>query len=216
MAMNIHFSSFNLHGWNNGLSQLSDLCDSHDVICVQEHCLLPGNLNQIQNFRSDFHCFAISGCTDIVNYAIKGGRPFGGLGLFWRKTKGMKVNILGIDDQHRIICAEITYENYKFIVINVYFPCVMNNDDYECEILLLTSFIESMFGNYNFDSNVKIILLGDFNFESVCLDTNPRLIHMNELIKEYNMSVCDSFDVNKVGYTYKHDTALPLSIELYI
>lgn len=84
--MDLSFASNNMHGWNNGLSYLQQLGQQHDVMFVCEHWLLPQNFNVLLNFNTELVAHALSGKTDIDAFAGKGGRPYGGLGVLWRKS----------------------------------------------------------------------------------------------------------------------------------
>ena len=50
----LKLASYNMHGWKNGLSMLDSLCDSNDIIFLQEHWLLPGNTNIINSYNEKF------------------------------------------------------------------------------------------------------------------------------------------------------------------
>jgi len=54
MARFINFASYNLHGFQQGKSQLLELCNSHEVIAVQEHWLSDYDLVKILNLHNDF------------------------------------------------------------------------------------------------------------------------------------------------------------------
>ena len=54
MARFINFASYNLHGFQQGKLQLLDLCNSHEVIAVQEHWLSDYDLVKIHNLHNDF------------------------------------------------------------------------------------------------------------------------------------------------------------------
>ena len=68
---------YNMHGFVNGYSTLSDLCGKFDIIGVEEHWLAPYNLNDIQNFHPDFECFCWSAMSDKIKSGLLKGRPFG-------------------------------------------------------------------------------------------------------------------------------------------
>lgn len=84
--MDLRFVSYNMHGWNNGLSYLQQLEKQHDIMFLCEHWLLPQNLDVLLNFNTEFAAHAVSGITDFDAFACKGGRPYGGLGVLWRKS----------------------------------------------------------------------------------------------------------------------------------
>ena len=61
---------------------LTDLCSSSDIICIQEHWLLPSNLYCFNEFNSNFIGFSSSAMESISGKGIMRGRPFGGM-VFW-------------------------------------------------------------------------------------------------------------------------------------
>ena len=80
VIMALRFATFNMHGWANGSHMVDSLCNNTDVIFLQEHWLLPNNLQTIVDFKSDtFSCYAISGVLDMVQYSQNGGGPYGGV-----------------------------------------------------------------------------------------------------------------------------------------
>ena len=77
--------SYNLHGFNSGRSLLADLCITSDIICVQEHWLVPNKLNLIETFNSDFNVTAkLSMETNVLNEVIT-GHSFVGTAILWRR-----------------------------------------------------------------------------------------------------------------------------------
>jgi len=66
MVRFVNFASYNLHGFQQGKSQLLELCDSHDVIAIQEHWLTDYDLDKIRNFHIDFTTVAKSAMTNKI------------------------------------------------------------------------------------------------------------------------------------------------------
>lgn len=73
--MDLRFVSHNLHGFNNSKSFLDVLCNNSDIVFVQEHWLLPSNINLFTNVNNAFAGFAVSGVRDIEQFSLTGGRP---------------------------------------------------------------------------------------------------------------------------------------------
>ena len=71
--------SYNLHGFAQGRSLLTDLCSELDIICVQEHWLSPDNLNCLNNFSNNYVGFSSSAMDAVLGKNILRGRPFGEL-----------------------------------------------------------------------------------------------------------------------------------------
>ena len=77
MARFINFSSYNLHGFQQGKPQLLELCDSHDIIAVQEHWLSDCDLDSIVQLRSDYTVVAASAMTEKLTQAFCMGARLG-------------------------------------------------------------------------------------------------------------------------------------------
>jgi len=84
MARFINFASYNLHGFQQGKPQLLNLCDSHDVIAIQEHWLSNCDLDRIVNLHNDFTVVAKSAMSEKTQTGFLRGRPFGGVAVMER------------------------------------------------------------------------------------------------------------------------------------
>ena len=116
--------SYNSHGFNSGRSLLADLCMTSDIICVQEHWLIPNKLNLIETFNSDFNVSTKSSMEANVLNEVITGRPFGGTAILRRRYLINNVTIYCMDKCGR--CIGISFpskEGYCF-VFNVYIPCL--------------------------------------------------------------------------------------------
>jgi len=80
-------TTYNMYGFQSGLSCLTDPCDSGvcDIIGVQEHWLAPYNLNELQNFHTEFDCLCWSAMAEKLQSGLLTGRPFGGIGVLISK-----------------------------------------------------------------------------------------------------------------------------------
>ena len=124
-------SPYNLHGWKNDNVMLADLFSCSDLVFIQEHWLFPGNLNIITSCNVEWDCHVVSGITDIESYTANKSRPYGNLGFLWRKSAGLKVKLIGIENSHRVMVTELLSDNKKFIIVGVYLPCFVNSDEYK-------------------------------------------------------------------------------------
>ena len=77
----INFTTYNLHGFNQGATQVRDLCSISDIIGVQEHWLAKHDLDKLYNFHDSLQCNAKSAMTNKVVSGILVDRPFGGLAV---------------------------------------------------------------------------------------------------------------------------------------
>jgi hypothetical protein len=140
---------------------LRDLCKCNDIVFVQEHWLLPDSMSIITSWDTSWDCHVVSGITDIESYALKGGRPYGGIGFMWRRSTSLKVKLIGVDDLHRVMAVEVTIGSKMFVIIGVYFPCYANNDEYEGDVMVCVGFIESILALYQSGVNCTFLMLGD-------------------------------------------------------
>jgi len=79
--------TYNLDGFNNGRSCLTDLCNDPDVsmIAVQEHWLTPEKLFLLNQLHPEFSGCGVSAMANKLVSGVFHGRPYGGVGLLWRK-----------------------------------------------------------------------------------------------------------------------------------
>ena len=93
------------------------------------------------------------------------------LRFLWRKFVGLKVKLIGVENSHRVMIIELLSGNRKCIIVGVYLPCFVNNDEYEGDVMMCAGFIESIFDMYKTDLNCTFLILGDFNFDCIKLSS---------------------------------------------
>ena len=135
-----------------------------DIIFAQEHWLLPNNVNLLTNFKANYAGFIVLGCCDIEQFVQYRGRPYGGVRILWKQNTGFKCSVLGHDDLHRCLAVKLECQNVVIVCVNVYFPSFNNSVYNEEDILNCFAFIDSIFSQ-NLGSNVKFMVIGDFNFD---------------------------------------------------
>jgi len=142
---------------------LRDLCESHDVIALQEHWLSDCNLSEINNIHNNFVAISKSAMSERLQRGVLCGRPFGGLAVLARKSLVHSLTLLAVDSACRCL-AELAklHTGHVVLIVNVYLPCFSANSDYESAINDCVGFIENCLVCYDYNSAV---LLGDFNFE---------------------------------------------------
>jgi len=75
-----------MHGFNNGLPMMQDICKSADIILIQEHWLQTSELNKLNLIDRNLSSLAVSAMDIKSGDGILRGRPFGGTGILWRKS----------------------------------------------------------------------------------------------------------------------------------
>ena len=114
----LRVATYNCRSVKQSLLDIKILCNSHDVILLQETWLLPHDLNFLNSIHSDFLSFGTSAVDTSVSYHV--GRPFGGIAFLWRKVLGYAVAIQKYDDP-RILGLSVDSET-RSLIINVYMP----------------------------------------------------------------------------------------------
>ena len=95
---------------------LSELCQTCCIIFVQEHGLLPSNLDCLAGLDDKFTAVASSAMEDAIGRGFLRGRPFGGVGILVDNKLVCNLKILFKLD--RLIAIKIK----NCLYINVYFP----------------------------------------------------------------------------------------------
>lgn len=75
----IRICSYNMHGYNQGRSFLSELCSLCHVILLQEHWLQPAECDKLRLLNNDFITVSTSAMDTAVQTGIVRGRLFGNL-----------------------------------------------------------------------------------------------------------------------------------------
>ena len=188
MVRFVNFASFNLHGIQQGKSQLLELCDSHDVIAIQEHWLADYDLDRILDFHIDFTTVAKSAMTEKIQSGFLHGRPFGGVAILVKKSVISNVRIVGVDEKNRCLAVLITFHgNYKLLVVDVYLPCSEPGQEYQTALLDCLGFTENCIVSNDYNA---VMVLGDFNFECDNSHTGYKLL--KNMCDEYDLVCCES------------------------
>jgi len=110
------FITFNMHGYNQGVEYLKDLCTYGDVICIQEHWLYPGDLHLLNEIDNEFVCFSCSAMNDTVKKGVMFGRLFGGVAILVRTALAVHTKLIHKSDRFFII------QYFDTLIVNVYMP----------------------------------------------------------------------------------------------
>ena len=151
----IKISSYNCQSSKRNTGGIQKLCDDSDVVFLQEHWLYPEDLPSLNNVHEDFISFAISSMDASSGLTI--GRPFGGVGVLWRKALSSYVKPVTYDDD-RIIGLEYNKDGARMLLMSVYLPCCshQNFDSFVYYLAKLKTIIDDFSSPY-------ICVLGDFN-----------------------------------------------------
>ena len=122
-----------MHGYSNGLPLLNDLCNSYDLIFLEEHWLASDDLYNFNDVHNDFTSYGLSAMNNKLSSGIFRGRPFGGVAVLWRKTLSNAFKILDayIDSCNgRFFSAQLLTTGCSIVFTCVYYPVFKNKSDY--------------------------------------------------------------------------------------
>jgi len=88
--------TFNCRSVKSSLTELWQLCESYDIICLQEHWLLPVELNVLPQFRSDFLSTAPSAVN--IDYDVLVGRPYGGTAILYKQSLSNDISVVDTNE----------------------------------------------------------------------------------------------------------------------
>ena len=133
------------------------MCNTFDIVCIQEHWLLPNDINHLSNLHTDF--FAVG--QSAVNLAddILVGKPYGGTGILYKRSLGQLVSVVDTNNA-RITAVTFTLSCGPVLLVSAYFPTDYGDND------SLDSFIETcaaITAIYEESEAIQIVVAGDFN-----------------------------------------------------
>lgn len=200
----VRICSFNMHGFNNGVSMTKILCNSFDVILLQEHWLLPSNLSKLGDISHDFTHHSVSAMTTKISEGILYGRPFGGVSILYRNSLTKNISIIDADkEEGRYVTIKLKCVNNEFITVtNVYFPTICAYSDYIVNTSSIMAYLDNLFAN---EVSCHHVVAGDFNFEY--RNDNIGFDLFRSLAVDNNLICCDDLHLNQnIKFTYKHET----------
>jgi len=128
MACFLNFASYNMRGFQQGQYMVKDLCETQDIISVQEHWLSDSNLQQLVDLHTDFTVIAKSAMTERVQCGFLRGRPFGGLAVLARKSVLGSLTMIGVQSTCRCLAVSTKLPSgHIILIVNVYLPCSLFN-----------------------------------------------------------------------------------------
>jgi exonuclease III len=187
LAANVSIATFNMHGFKQGAPCLTELLGAHDVICIQEHWLMPNDLERL-NICSNFIVFAVSSMDRVIEKSILRGRPFGGLAIFINKRFANNIKL--IDSSDRFLMITI----YDLLVCNVYLPS-KSTRDYDS---IYKDTLNTIISKSNSLAIVNKIICGDFN---VAFNTESKM-------KGYVDAFCDELMLSRSDSLFSNRNAV--------
>ena len=105
--MALHLSSFNCNGFKRLLSNMPNILQNCDIMCLQELMILKQECSILNNVHEDFYGYAVSPVDGSTGIII--GRPYGGVGFIWRKSIDFAIEIV-CTDYDWLVCLKRTQD----------------------------------------------------------------------------------------------------------
>jgi len=106
------------------------LCETHDIVCLQEHWLLPTELDILTNLHNDCYGFGYS-AVDITSDVLV-GRPYGGTAILYKKYLAPSITFVEYSDS-RITSMILSSKVGPILVCSVYMPTDYSD---ECSLIM--------------------------------------------------------------------------------
>lgn len=178
---NLVVVTYNLHGFNQGLSTIKELCVnvSPDIMLLQEHWLTDVNMCKIEQLCPDYVCIGSAAAVRCCGIGLGRGRPAGGTATLIKRTLQHVSHILHISD--RCVITKI----HDYVVINVYLPC----SGTENRLLIIEEILNDIMSCIDSEVKTNILIGGDFNCDLEGDSKAAELI--NVFMRDLNLLRCD-------------------------
>ena len=197
-------ASYNCKNLKSSVPEIQALCDTCDIVLLQETWLTKSDLPLLSQLHPDFYA---KGCSsmDTDNTTLT-GRPFGGLGILWRRTLGVSCKPIEYSDS-RLLGLEFTLSDMKLLFINLYLPhcCLDNLDEYLHYLTMLDSCIVNSNTPY-------VFAMGDFNAD-ISVDNSGIFKQrfgkeLTQFCQEEQLIISDKVHLDGINgvYTYLSDS----------
>ena len=88
--------TFNCRSAKSSLSELCQLCEVYDIVCIQEHWLLPFELNILSQLNLIF--LSVSTSAVRIDNEVLSGRPYGGTAILYKRNLSHAITVLDANE----------------------------------------------------------------------------------------------------------------------
>ena len=155
----LRICSYNCRSIKSALPDIVRLCDMHDIICIQEHWLLPNELSILSNLHNEFYGFG-SSAVDISSDVLV-GRPYGGTGILYRKSlcASYAAGMVHTTDTCFTGLKLVTGSG-PLLVLNVYMPTDYGDEE---SLEKYTNVCANICATFTDCDIANLMVIGDFN-----------------------------------------------------
>ena len=193
----LRLCSFNCRSIKSSITDVNYLCDVHDIVFLQEHWLLPHELNLLANLHDDF--FGVGSSAVDTSSGMLVGRPFGGTAILYRKSLNSVIKIVSTSSWG-ITALLLHSEVGPVLCCNIYMPTDYGTIDCLDEYTDMCSKISALYA----DNDAAFLLVaGDFN-----CGINSRFYYMFSQFCHDNQLICSDYARLTDAVTYCSDDGL--------
>lgn len=128
-------SSYNCHGFNTlKFDYITSLLSKCTFLLIQEHWLSDEQLNSLTCGSSNI---AYTGISGFDRSDVLAGRPYGGCAILWQANLCAHVSPLIINSR-RVCAARLSLNSVKILIVNVYMPCEVGDENIDEFVSVLT------------------------------------------------------------------------------
>jgi exonuclease III len=181
MLCGLRICTFNCRSIKNSIHDVQRLCTSHDIICIQEHWLLPTELELLSNIHTDF--FGIGSSAVNISDDLLVGRPYGGTAILFRKSLSHLIKPLSPSNS-RVTGMKVISHDISFLLLSVYMPTEYNDDDSLENYVDMCAHLNALITDIELP---HVVIVGDFNCQ-----TGSRFFDvLSDLMVDANLTCSD-------------------------
>ena len=190
-------SSFNCRSIKSSVTEVCELCGESDIVFLQEHWLLPFELDMLNSLHSDFYSSSKSAVD--ISRSVLVGRPYGGTAVLYRKELATCIKVVETCDP-RLCAIKFDSNVGPILFVCVYMPCDQGDSDCFENFLDICGKINSLYIEIDV---VHCMVAGDFN----CQPGSRFYDLLKQLAEDHNLQLSDIKRLNNV-FTYCRDGGL--------
>jgi len=188
-------ATFNCRSLKSSMFEVRKLCNSNDIVLLQEHWLLPHELGCLNNVHHDFLSKGYSAVD--VSQDILIGRPYGGTAILYRRDLAGSIKIIETYDD-RLTAVELLTNVGSVLVMSVYMPTDCGDSD--C-LEKFTDVCARIVAIYAESAAVHLVVGGDYN----CQPGTRFYTSLMHVLNENKFLISDVMRLSNV-VTYFSDT----------
>ena len=187
-------STFNCRSVKSSVSEIKQLCDQCDIVLLQEHWLLPNDLDYLSNIHHEFLSHARS-TVDLSNELLV-GRPYGGTAVLYKKNLMPSITTVETFDP-RVCAVHVNSNHGPILLMCVYMPTDEGNNDCLESYIATCAKITALIAECD---AAQVIVAGDFN----CQPGSRFYSIFQKLVTDNNLYVSDQIRMTG-AFTYYND-----------